>query len=94
MCKHQQVEVQQSIVETLRGPRSCFAVAGADIGLAVTVCCLCCYVAAAQDNDLLHKQNELLRSSEAAYQKEAQLVRLRGGAGSGQLAWQISVMKQ
>jgi hypothetical protein len=28
-----------------------------------------------QENDLLHKQNELLRSSEAAYQKEAQLVR-------------------
>ncbi|WIA20378.1 hypothetical protein OEZ85_004800 [Tetradesmus obliquus] len=28
-----------------------------------------------QENDLLHKQNELLRSSEAAYQKEAQLLR-------------------
>jgi hypothetical protein len=27
-----------------------------------------------QENDLLHKQNQLLRSSEAAYQKEAQLV--------------------
>lgn len=34
-------------------------------------CCCCCCL---QENDLLHKQNELLRSSEAAYQKEAQLV--------------------
>lgn len=31
--------------------------------------CLC-----VQENDTLQKQNELLRSSEAAYQREAQLV--------------------
>jgi hypothetical protein len=33
---------------------------------------LCCGLL--QENDMLQKQNELLRSSEAAYQREAQLV--------------------
>lgn len=33
---------------------------------------MCCAVL--QENELLQKQNELLRSSEAAYQQEAQLV--------------------
>lgn len=48
-----------------------------------------------QENDLLHKQNELLRSSEAAYQREAQLVseerELRPGTTELHLSCQAGV---
>jgi hypothetical protein len=35
-----------------------------------------CYTFDAQDNELLRKQNELLRASESAYQQEARVVSL------------------
>lgn len=35
---------------------------------------LCAALVPLQENDMLQRQNELLRSSEAAYQREAQLV--------------------
>lgn len=44
-----------------------------------------CPVLVLQENDMLHKQNELLRTSEAAYQREAQLV--RGGWYSAACCW-------
>jgi hypothetical protein len=60
----------------------------------ISCCCCCCCL---QENDLLHKQNELLRSSEAAYQKEAQLVRraalyLRSSKGSIMIQQQAHVL--
>lgn len=60
----------------MSGTSNCSRYGGAGVHLSSSSvsptawCCCCCL----QENDLLHKQNELLRSSEAAYQKEAQLV--------------------